>query len=153
MPHIPHGSLIPPQRRGAHGVPQQPCTIRVLHFTHAHTRSACKRVSSLAIPGYGAVPMVSLRNPVSRTLRAPEKRKRSWLEIESGGALVQSRVNTYLILSYNDSIFRYLRFSSSHPTSFRGCPVFVLLTMVSFFPGMCYNCIGYRDLKYMLTYV
>ena len=32
--------------------------------------------------------------------RALERRKRSWLEIESGGALVQSRVNTYLILSY-----------------------------------------------------
>ena len=36
--------------------------------------------------------------------RAPEKRKRSWLEIESGGALVQSRTNTYLILSYGFSI-------------------------------------------------
>ena len=30
-------------------------------------------------------------------IRAPERRKRSWLEIESGGALVQSRINTYLI--------------------------------------------------------
>ena len=30
--------------------------------------------------------------------RAPERRKRSWLEIESGGALVQSRINTYLII-------------------------------------------------------
>ena len=29
--------------------------------------------------------------------RAPEMRKRSWLEIESGGALVQSRINTYLL--------------------------------------------------------
>ena len=55
-------------------------------------------MSSQAIPGYGAVPMVSLRNPVSRT-RAQEKRKRSRLEIEPGGALVQSRINTYLILS------------------------------------------------------
>ena len=35
--------------------------------------------------------------------RAPEKRKRSWLEIESGGALVQSRINTYLILSYDEA--------------------------------------------------
>ena len=57
------------------------------------------RVSSQAMPGYGAASMVSRRNPISRT-RAPEKRKRSWLEIESGGALVQSRINTYLILSY-----------------------------------------------------
>ena len=47
-------------------------------------------MSSQAIPGYGAVPMVSLRNPVSRT-RAPEKRKRSRLEIEWGGSLVQSK--------------------------------------------------------------
>ena len=34
----------------------------------------------------------------NKSPRALEKRKRSWLEIESGGALVQSRVNTYLIL-------------------------------------------------------
>ena len=48
--------------------------------------------------------MVSRRNPISRT-RAPEKRKRSWLEIESGGALVQSRINTYLILSHIESYY------------------------------------------------
>ena len=58
-------------------------------------------MSSQAIPGYGAVPMVSLRNPVSRT-RAQEKQKRSRLEIEPGGALVQSRINTKS-KSQNDS--------------------------------------------------
>ena len=41
MPHIPHGSPIPPQRRGAkwrpnHPAPQESCISR-----HAHTRSAC----------------------------------------------------------------------------------------------------------------
>ena len=50
---------------------------------------------SPAIPGYGAVSTVSLRNPVSR-IRAQERRKRNRLEIESEGALVQSRINTYL---------------------------------------------------------
>ena len=45
---------------------------------------------------------------VSHT-RVQERRKRCWLEIESGGALVQSRVNTYLILwhRYDVKPYRY----------------------------------------------
>ena len=68
-----------PTAPGRHMASQPPCTTRVLHFTHAHMRSACKRVSSLAIPGYGAASMVSRRNPISRT----HVRRRS----ESGAGL------------------------------------------------------------------